>query len=87
MQANQTCQHNMQLPLTLVICHTAGIKNVLRGLVLAMMATFLGCFLSVTLPDTVIGFFNRTMPYWFYESQVSLCSAVPLLAVPDLLKA
>ncbi|KAK9810781.1 hypothetical protein WJX73_006691 [Symbiochloris irregularis] len=51
-----------------------GIKNVLRGLVLAIMATFLGCFLTVTLPDTIVGFFNRAMPYWFYESQVQLLS-------------
>ena len=52
-----------------------------------MMATFLGCFLAVTLPDTVVGFFNRTMPYWFYESQVSPWSGSGVCALqlqPDL---
>lgn len=52
----------------------AGMKNVIRGLILAMAATFLGCAIFVTLPDTVASSFNRTMPYWFYEKQVRMCA-------------
>jgi hypothetical protein len=45
----------------------------LRGALLAIAATFLGCFLFYTLPDLVAAQFNRQMPYWFYESEVSAC--------------
>ena len=39
-----------------------------------MAATFLGCALFFTLPDMVAVQLNKTMPYWFYESEVR-CSA------------
>lgn len=57
----------------------AGVKNILRGALLAVAATFLGCALFFTLPDIVAAQLNKTMPYWFYESEVR-CSAVTGLA-------
>ena len=49
---------------------SAGLKNILRGALLAVAATFLGCFLIYTLPDWVSAQINRQMPYWFYEREV-----------------
>jgi hypothetical protein len=42
----------------------------MRGALLATAATFLGCALFFTLPDLIASQLNRTMPYWFYESEV-----------------
>ena len=50
---------------------SAGLKNILRGALLAVAATFLGCFLIYTLPDWVSAQINKQMPYWFYEREVS----------------
>jgi len=50
----------------------AGIKNIMRGALLATAATFLGCALFFTLPDLIASQLNRTMPYWFYESEVRM---------------
>ena len=48
----------------------AGIKNIMRGALLATAATFIGCALFFTLPDFVAAQLNKAMPYWFYESEV-----------------
>ena len=47
------------------------LKNLLRGAALAMLATFLGCFVLFTFPDWVAAQLNRSLPYWFYEREVS----------------
>ncbi len=49
----------------------AGIKNLLRGALLAVAATFLGCFLIFTLPDWTAAQLNKQLPYFFYENEVS----------------
>lgn len=49
---------------------SAVMKNVLRGALLAFMATFLGVFLFFTLPDWVAATAGRALPFWFYESEV-----------------
>ena len=49
----------------------AVLKNLLRGAALAMLATFLGCFVVFTFPDWVAAQLNRSLPYWFYEREVS----------------
>ena len=49
----------------------AVLKNLLRGAALAMLATFLGCFVLFTFPDWVAAQLNRSLPYWFYEREVS----------------
>ena len=36
-----------------------------------MLATFLGCFVLFTFPDWVAAQLNRSLPYWFYEREVS----------------
>jgi hypothetical protein len=38
---------------------------------LAIAATFLGCFLIFTLPDWTAAQINKQLPYWFYENEVS----------------
>ena len=55
-------------------CH-AGLKNILRGCLLAFLATFAGCFLFFTLPDLVASQLNKQLPYWFYANEVRLKSA------------
>lgn len=62
-----------------VVTALAGVKNILRGALLAVAATFLGCAVFFTLPDMVAAQLNKTMPYWFYESEVR-CSALKKLA-------
>ena len=52
------------------LCGCAGVKNIMRGALLATAATFLGCALFFTLPDLVAAQLNKAMPYWFYESEV-----------------
>jgi len=52
---------------------------------LAVIATFLGCFLIYTVPDFVVAQFNRQMPYWFYESEV--ISYIPAFKCPVILVA
>lgn len=47
-----------------------GFKNIVRGIGLAVLATFAGCFVVYTLPDIVSQAANRVMPYWFYEYEV-----------------
>ena len=51
----------------------AGIKNLLRGVLLAVAATFLGCFLIYTLPDWTAAQLNKQLPYAFYENEVRPC--------------
>ena len=51
----------------------AGMKNILRAGLLALLATFLGCAVLYTIPDTFVTLLNRHMPYWFYDSQVIQC--------------
>lgn len=60
---------------------SAALKNLLRGALLAIVATFVGCFLIYTLPDLVAAQLNRPMPYWFYESEVS-SAASPAIHLP-----
>ena len=48
----------------------SGIKNILRGLVLALFATFIGCAVFYTVPDFLASQLNKSLPYWFYESEV-----------------
>lgn len=52
-----------------------GAKNMGRGLLLAVMATFAGCFLIFTLPDLVSSLVRVTLPPAFYEGE-SLLLAV-----------
>lgn len=49
-----------------------GFRNILRGTILAFMATFLGCFVAYTLPDMVAATVNRVLPYWFYEYETTI---------------
>ena len=49
----------------------AGTSNLIRGICLALGATFLGCALTFTIPDAVANALNIAMPVWFYESEVS----------------
>lgn len=44
-----------------------GFKNIVRAVFLALLATFMGIFLTYTLPDLVSGALGRTMAEWFYE--------------------
>ena len=55
---------------------STGLKNILRGALLAVAATFLGCFLIYTLPDWVSAQINKQMPYWFYEREVRAHTSV-----------
>ena len=52
-------------------CSAAGLKNIVRGCLLAVMATFAGCFLLYTFPDAVASQLGKELPYMFYERQVS----------------
>lgn len=52
-----------------------GAKNVGRGLLLAVVATFAGCALFYSFPDAVASALGRSMPYWFYESEKLLLAA------------
>jgi hypothetical protein len=45
-------------------------KNIVRGVGLAMFATFMGIFLTFTAPDQIAAQLGKTLPYWFYESEV-----------------
>ena len=63
---------------------TAGLKNILRGCLLAFLATFAGCFLFFTLPDLVASKINRQLPYWFYANEVS-CLVFHQLRLPTSL--
>lgn len=54
----------------------------LRGAMLAVAATFLGCFLFFTLPDWTAAQINKQLPYWFYEREVSSVT----LQVADVLR-
>ena len=46
-----------------------GAKNVGRGLLLAVGATFGGCALLYSFPDALATAVGRSLPYWFYESE------------------
>ncbi|CAL5225652.1 g8510 [Coccomyxa viridis] len=52
--------------------NSSGIKNLLRGALLAVAATFLGCFLIFTLPDWTAAQLNKQLPYFFYENEQTL---------------
>ena len=45
-------------------------KNLIRSLGLGLLGMFLGTFMFFTLPDMVTAWAGKTMPVWFYESQV-----------------
>ncbi|KAK9845608.1 hypothetical protein WJX84_010975 [Apatococcus fuscideae] len=49
-----------------------GTSNLIRGICLALGATFLGCALTFTIPDAIANALNVAMPIWFYESERSL---------------
>lgn len=49
-----------------------GMKNIIRGAGLSIFVTFLGCFLAFTAPDLVAAQLGKTLPYWFYESEVRI---------------
>ncbi|KAL3140129.1 hypothetical protein ABBQ38_004406 [Trebouxia sp. C0009 RCD-2024] len=56
-----------------------GLRNILRGCLLAFLATFAGCFLFFTLPDLVASKINKQLPYWFYANEkVLLCVGTTL---------
>lgn len=55
---------------------TAGLRNILRGCLLAFLATFAGCFLFFTLPDLVASKINKQLPYWFYANEVSFLKQI-----------
>ncbi len=57
--------------LTQLCCSAAGLKNIVRGCLLAVMATFAGCFLLYTFPDAIASQLGKQLPYMFYERQVS----------------
>ena len=44
----------------------------MRGALLAIGATFLGCALFFTVPDAIAAALDRSLPYWFYESEKTL---------------
>ena len=50
----------------------AGIKNIFRAALLALIATFLGCALLYTIPDTIVQLAGSQLPYWFYDAQARL---------------
>jgi hypothetical protein len=61
-----------------------GIKNILRGLALSVMATFIGIALFFTIPDWVAAtFFQRPMPYWFYQNEVRNLATQPVQILND----
>eukprot|EP00891_Asterochloris_glomerata_P002534 jgi/Astpho2/2534/Aster-04248 len=51
-----------------------GLKNIVRGCLLAVMATFAGCFLLYTFPDAIASQLGKQLPYMFYERQLALWS-------------
>lgn len=52
----------------------AAFKNLWRGALLTVMATFLGPFLFFTVPDFLVNTITRSpMPLWFYQSEVRAC--------------
>ena len=63
----------------------AGLKNIVRGCLLAVMATFAGCFLLYTLPDAVASQLGKQLPYMFYERQVSSLLAPARLVLHQIL--
>lgn len=44
-------------------------KHIVRGFILAFIATCIGCWLFYSLPDLIVSLFNSFMPVWFYEYQ------------------
>ena len=68
--SSSSCLDNV-LWLTQLCCSAAGLKNIVRGCLLAVMATFAGCFLLYTFPDAVASQLGKQLPYMFYERQVS----------------
>lgn len=46
-------------------------RNVVRTFGMGLFSMFSGIFLFYTAPDLIATTLNKTMPYWFYESQVS----------------
>jgi DNA polymerase delta subunit 1 len=49
-----------------------GIRNVIRGGILAVIATFIGCALTWTLPDFFASQLGKELPYWFYANETRL---------------
>jgi hypothetical protein len=74
-------------------CWRAAFKNLGRGALLTLMATFLGAFLFFTVPDFLKNTITRSpMPTWFYQSEVcshftaaSSTAVLYLLPAPALL--
>lgn len=57
-----------------------GFRNILRGVMLAFMATFVGCFVAYTLPDMVAATAQRVLPYWFYEYETLILAVGTCIA-------
>ena len=45
-------------------------KNMIRAALLGLFGMFMGTMLFWTLPDAISAQLGKTMPVWFYESQV-----------------
>lgn len=64
-------------PLHANVSPHAAFKNLWRGALLTVMATFLGPFLFFTVPDFLVNTLtHRPMPLWFYQSEVITCSCL-----------
>ena len=55
-------------------------KNLIRALGLGLCGMFSGMFIFFTAPDLITAQFGKTMPYWFYESQVM--PSTPTICTP-----
>ena len=51
------------------VARSQGAKNMGRGLLLAVIATFVGCAAVFTVPDTLSSLVGLTMPVAFYEGE------------------
>ena len=49
-----------------------GAKNIGRAMVLSVIATFVGCALLFSVPDSLVSLFGRSLPVGFYEAEKAL---------------
>jgi hypothetical protein len=49
-----------------------GAKNIGRAMILSVIATFVGCALLFSVPDSVASLFGRSLPVVFYEGEKAL---------------
>ncbi len=62
---------NMRSPDSMPRLVRPAFKNLARGALLTVMATFLGPFLFFTVPDFLVNTITKSpMPLWFYQSEV-----------------